>query len=189
MAKQTQLSKVYQALKSGKRTTREAVAKSLGVNPSGTQTFLKNLVRLGLKIDVEMDGRSHTHYTLIDVKQMGDMVAAGTRLSRAAITAPAQVAAKKDAKPASAKTAGKVEKRVTKEPKTVKTVKGVKGKAITNKELDTSPLFADKRDTPATELAENKKAAVLDADMSITEITEREFDDIKESLGIDFNDL
>jgi predicted ArsR family transcriptional regulator len=172
MAKQTRLHKTFSALRSGKVVKREDLAKAIGLSNSATQTHIKWLETHGVRVNVVRDGRTDQTYQLVDIEKLKVACDNGGRLTGAKVSVPKAVAVKAPAgKQLSAKQAGKATKHV---PKAVK-------QKIAQNHLDDAPGVFD--DRPASE--RKGKASILDKDLDIAHVTEREFNDIKSMLGID----
>jgi len=171
MAKQTRLHKTFSALRSGKVVTRDALAKQIGLSGSATQTHIKWLQVHGINVEVEREGRSDKNYRLIDIDKLKVACDNGGRLTGGAKVSVPKAIKSAVGKQLSAKQAGKQTKRVP---------KVVKGKIAQN-HLDDAPGVFD--DRPASE--RKGKVSVLDKDLDIAHVTEREFNDIKSMLGID----
>jgi len=166
MAKETRISRAFTVLKTGKRITRAKLADAIGSSELMCQSFVRFLNEYNIDVTVEREGRRDTHYTLIDVQKMKEVVERGGRLDRrAALTNTTPRAARAASKSTSTKGAGKSDKKS-------------KTKAD-NSHLNTAPLFDNKRDTPATK----EKPVILDKTLD-TGYSDREMNDIRESLGI-----
>lgn len=170
MAKQTRLHKTFSALRSGKVIKRDDLAKQIGLSGSATQTHIKWLEAHGIRVNVVREGRSDQTYQLVDVDKLKAACDNGGRLTGAKVSVPKAVIAASP-KGLSAKQSGKAAKRV---PKVVK-------EKLAQTHLDDAPGVFD--DRPASE--RKGKVAVLDKDLDIAHVTEREFNDIKSMLGID----
>jgi predicted ArsR family transcriptional regulator len=171
MAKQTRLHKTFSALRSGKVIKRDDLAKQIGLSNSATQTHIKWLEAHGITVNVVREGRTDQTYQLVDVDKLKAACDNGGRLTGAKVSVPKVVVAKTTAKGLSAKQSGKASKHV---PKAVK-------QKIAQNHLDAAPGVFD--DRPASE--RKGKASILDKDLDIAQVTEREFNDIKSMLGID----
>jgi len=172
MAKQTRLHKTFSALRSGKVIKREDLAKAIGLSNSAVQTHVKWLEAHGVQVAVVREGRTDQTYRLVDIDKHKTACDTGGRLTGAKVSVPKAVVAKASAKGLSAKQSGKASKHV---PKAVK-------QKIAQDHLTAVPGVFD--DRPASE--RKGKASILDKDLDIAQVTEREFNDIKSMLGIDF---
>lgn len=158
MSKTTKYFDLFSALKAGgdKGVTPEALAKSLSFTTGALAVYIHALRhKFGAQIESVRNGRTVTLYRLVNIAEME------------AVITPNRKPRTTKAKAAATKTKAKATKaaRVTKTVKTKKTVKATpKVKAKTKRE-----------DGPVE---------VLDADLDIAEITDRELDDIRSQLGI-----
>ena len=171
MSSTNRVVKLFSLMKSGKPVARAAIAKHLGYNESFTQALMRYFAERGIPIEAtKVEGRAQLEFTCTDVAKFQEIVDNGGRMRVAQkVKVPAKAAPK--GKQLSAKQAGKAAKRV---PKVVK-------EKLAQNHLDDAPGVFD--DRPASE--RKGKAAVLDKDLDIAHVTEREFNDIKSMLGID----
>lgn len=169
MTKPTRLQMTFTALRSGKPIKREDLASAMGLSPGATQAHVRWLESHGIRVNVVREGRTDQTYQLVDIDKLKEVCDAGRMRVVQQTKVPAK-AVKKD-KPLSAKQAGKATKHV---PKAVK-------QKIAQNHLDDAPGVFD--DRPASE--RKGKASILDKDLDIAQVTEREFNDIKSMLGID----
>lgn len=174
MSSTNRVVKLFSIMKSGKPVARAAIAKHLGYKESATQNLMRYFAERGIPVaPTKVEGRSQLEFTCTDVAKFKEIVDNGGRMRSAPATqkVPKAVVDKASTKSLSAKQAGKASKRV---PKVVK-------EKISQDHLDAAPGVFD--DRPASE--RKGKASILDKDLDIAHVTEREFNDIKSMLGID----
>jgi len=160
-------------MKSGKPVHRATIAKHLGYKESAAQNLMRYFAERGIPIEAtKVDGRAQLEFTCTDVAKFKEIVDNGGRTRALGKTTAVVKVPSGTSKTLSAKQAGKSVKRVPKE---------VKQKIAQNHLNDVAGVFDDR---PASE--RKGKAIILDKDLDIAQVTEREFNDIKSMLGIDF---
>ena len=170
----TKVTRLFSLMKSGKEVSRSTIADHFGHSEARAQVFMRYIAERGIPVKPsKVEGRAHLYFICTDVSKFKDIVENGGRMRDPAKTGQAPVKSKpaKSDKPLSAKQAGKASKHV---PKAVK-------QKIAQTHLDDAPGVFD--DRPASE--RKGKVSILDKDMAIANLNEREFNDIKSMLGID----
>jgi len=157
MSKTTKYFDLFSALKAGgdKGVTPEALAKSLSFTTGALAVYIHALRhKFGAQIESVRNGRTVTLYRLVNIAEME------------AVITPNRKPRTTKAKAAATKTKAKATK-ATRVTKTVKT-----------KKIKAAPKVKAKAKN------EDGPVEVLDADLDIAEITDRELDDIRSQLGI-----
>lgn len=158
MSKTTKYFDLFSALKAGgdKGVSPDALAKSLNFTTGALAVYIHALRhKFGAQIESVRNGRTVVSYRLVNVTEM-------------------EAAISPNRKPRTS----------TKTKKTVKPAKATKAKKPAKSKKSEKTVVVTKTKTTKARKNEDGPVEVLDADLDIAEITDRELDDIRDQLGI-----